>query len=268
MPSPVPRAIRTELGRARRWLQQRRLPSGSDNVAYNRDFWNRYAKDWRNPVWRALGVGPARAESSGDCAALLGEEWGSDEDVDAVLERFLFPYLTKETVAAELGSGGGRIATRVAPRVKELHCLDISSQMLAMARDALADQVNVQFVLLGGDGLPDHLAGRVEFLYSFDVWVHLDLHTMWTYLEALSRFLRPGGRAFLHTANLAAPEGWNRFASQDGFSVEGHYFVTPDVVKTMLGHTTLRIIDESAPAPAPGNHYLNRDYLFVVERPR
>lgn len=258
----IPLKVRTELGRARRRLQRRLAPSAADNVAYNRHFWDRYARDWRNPVLRRLGAGPARRDGE---AALLGQEWGTDEDVRAILDEFLFPYLTPDTLAVELGSGGGRIAAQVVDRVRELHCLDISSQMLAMAREALAGHTNARFTLLEGSGFPKDLAGQVDFLYSFDVWVHLDLHTMWRYLDDLPRVLRPGARAFLHTSNLTAPEGWARFARQDEFSVEGHYFISPEIMHTMLAHTPLQLIKEST--SAAGNFYLNRDHLFVVENP-
>jgi SAM-dependent methyltransferase len=258
----IPLRTRTQLGRARRALQRRRAPSAADNVAYNRHFWDRYARDWRNPVLRKLGAGPARRDGE---AALLGQEWGTDEDVEAILEEFLFPYLTPETIAVELGSGGGRIAAQVVDRVHELHCLDISPRMLAMARDALAGHTNARFTLLEGGGFPHDLAGKVDVLYSFDVWVHLDLHTMWRYLEDLPRVLRPGGKAFLHTSNVTAPEGWARFAGQRDFSVEGHYFISPEMVHTMLKHTPLQVIKASE--PSTGNFYLNRDYLFVVENP-
>jgi ubiquinone/menaquinone biosynthesis C-methylase UbiE len=41
------------------------------------------------------------------------------------------------TVAAEIGVGGGRIASRVAPRVKSLVAFDISEEMLKRAKAAL-----------------------------------------------------------------------------------------------------------------------------------
>ncbi len=52
----------------------------------------------------------------------LGDEWSDAESLNEVLEDFLFPYLEKASVVAEVGSGGGRLASRVAGRVQALHC--------------------------------------------------------------------------------------------------------------------------------------------------
>lgn len=108
------------------------------------------------------------------------------------------------------------------------------------------------------------MGGSFDFLYAFDVYVHFDLHSIWQHLREINRLLRTGGRAFLHTTNLRAPDGWTHFAEQDRYSVEGHYPITPDVLKTLLEHTSLAMITESKPDPE--NLYLNRDYLVVVER--
>jgi hypothetical protein len=60
--------------------------------------------------------------------------------------------------------------------------------------------------------------------YSFDVMVHIDLHTIWKYLLEIRRVLKDEtGRAFISTANLEAPGGWERFTKQKEYSVGGFY---------------------------------------------
>ncbi|MDQ6839647.1 MAG: class I SAM-dependent methyltransferase [Actinomycetota bacterium] len=64
-------------------------------------------------------------------------------------------------------------------------------------------------------------------MYSFDVFVHLDLHVQWSYIKEIERMLKPGGKVFIHTADLTTSAGWNRFVRQSGYRVEGFYFMTP-----------------------------------------
>ena len=137
--------------------------------------------------------------------------------------------------------------------------------MLELVRQALADCPNVDYVLLSKPSLPAKLAETFDFFYSFDVFVHLDLHTIWKYLREIERSLCPGGHAFIHTANLTAPAGWDRFAAQARYYPESFYFVSPEIVRTLVSHTTLRIVRESQ--PDRGNFYLNRDYLAVLQKP-
>jgi len=52
----------------------------------------------------------------------LGDEWSDDFSLRQSLEEFLMPYLSETSHVAEIGVGGGRIASRVYSHVKSLHC--------------------------------------------------------------------------------------------------------------------------------------------------
>jgi SAM-dependent methyltransferase len=233
-----------------------------DNVAYNRRYWDRYVERWDDPDFERDRAAPEAAVAPG----VIGEEWGTPEAVDEIVERFVLPNVSSGTVAVEIGSGGGRIARRVAPHVGELWCLDVSEQMLARLRTTLAEHRHVHYLLVDEPQLPSALAGRIDFAYSFDVFVHLDLHTQWKYIRAIGRDLRPGGMAFLHTANLVSPSGWQRFAAQPHFTVGGYYFVTPEIVRTMAGKAGLEVVEESDPMSAGGNGYLAQDHCVLLRK--
>jgi SAM-dependent methyltransferase len=235
-------------------------PSMTDNVNYNRFYWDRYVREWDNPDFER---DRSSAEGTGD-SAIIGEEWGTPGDVDEIVETYIVSQVSPDSVVLEIGSGGGRIASRVAPQVGELWCLDVSQEMLARLRRTLGDHDNVRFVLANTPAVPLELRGRLDFAYSFDVFVHLDLHTQWQYIDALARGLKPGGRAFLHTANLTTDNGWARFAAQPHFTVGGYYFVTPEVVRTMLHRAGLEVVEEADQRPTG---YRAQDYLVLVEKP-
>jgi SAM-dependent methyltransferase len=230
-------------------------PDPLDNVAYNRNLWDWYARTWKeDPRFRVeqADVGGATAHD----LSVLGGEWGTPADLDGVARRFIDPYVDVDAVVGEIGSGGGRVAARVAPKSGRFYCFDISQGMLQQAQRTLTDHANVEYVLLDGPSRPRELDEAFHFLYSFDVFVHLDLHTIWKYVQEVERALRPGGHALLHTANLTAPGGWENFAAQPGYRPETHYFISPEVMLT--------IVKESEPDPS--NFYLNRDYLIVLQK--
>jgi SAM-dependent methyltransferase len=256
--------LEKQLWAYRRWRRERKL-NALDNIPYNRDLWDSYAQAWSHPDFRegirdVRELGPERGK-----ARALGEEYGTQADVDQVLGEFLLPHVSPESVVGEIGSGGGRIAAQVAGEVGQLHCFDISAKMLERAKTTLWAKSNVTYTLLDGPQLPAELTDGFDFLYSFDVFPHLDLHTMWKYVQEISRTLKPGGRALVNTANLRSPGGWERFSSQVGYSVEGHYFITPELFRTLLGHAGLKALAE--PKPSGDNFYLNRDYVVLFERP-
>ena len=236
------------------------LPPDAENLEHNRALWNQYAQIWRKDA--------VRSEAASDAVKppieVLGDEWGRAADVDRIVAEYITPFVTRDGVAVEIGVGGGRIARRVAPQVRTLYCLDISEQMLARAQAALAGCPNIIFALLTEPRLSGIVRASPDFVYSFDVFVHFDLHMMWTYFQEVARVLQPGGHFFVHTANLTAPEGWQRFAAQDHFTVPGHYFVVPQTIATLAAHAGLTLVKESA--VDSGNFYLARDYLCVLRK--
>ena len=194
----------------------------------------------------------------------LGDEWGKKEDVLAILSEFVKPYVTPQSHALEIGVGGGRIAHQVAPLVGTLDVTDISSEMIARSKQALASHGNINYFTLASASLGQWKNNSIDFVYSFDVFVHLDVHTMWGYFQEINRILKPNGKAFLHTSNLLAPEGWRRFSSQSKFRIEGHYFITPEIIHTFCNRSKLSLIKESLIDET--NFYYARDYLLVIEK--
>jgi len=261
------------LKRIKNWLPEsvrtvllciiRPMPPMHDNVAYNRKFWDISARRWDPSKVRIEDQSVQEADRD-KYLEFLGDEWGRKADVEMILSDFIYPYITTETFAAEIGVGGGRIASRIAGRVKELGCYDISQEMLKRGQAALSSHSNVRFELLDGPKLPEDVTNTYDFVYSFDVFVHLDIHTIWKYFQEIARVLKPGARAFLHTTNLDAPGGWEHFASQEAYSVASHYFISPEIVQIFARRSGLTIARESTVDQE--NFYLNRDYLVVLEK--
>jgi SAM-dependent methyltransferase len=89
----------------------------------------------------------------------------------------------------------GRIACKVAPRVGELTCFDISDEMLKKARKSLAARgldAKSKFALLPDSRLPERYSSYFDFIYVFDCFPHVDLRI----LRMVLRFFFP-----LHSSN-------------------------------------------------------------------
>jgi SAM-dependent methyltransferase len=234
------------------------IDSSLSNVEYNKKLWNKYAKEWQSTDIPFEDLKSTKKE-----AQFLGDEWGNLKAVDQVIKEYIDPYINKQSVVGEIGTGGGRIASKVAGKTKEFYCFDISSEMLRKAKNSLQNFNNVSYELLDSPQFSSNFVSKFDFVYSFDVFVHLDLHTIWKYLQQFKVILKNKGRVFIHTTNLTAPDGWARFVSQEEYHVEGHYFVTPEVINTLIERSGLKKVKESK--IDPGNFYYYRDYLVVLE---
>lgn len=130
----------------------------------------------------------------------FGDEWrtfdqaalGRDEGDELLAEYFtIFPWesISPNATGFDMGCGSGRWASRVAPRVGRLHCVDAAADALAVARRNLADTPNVTFhhASVEATALPE---GSMDFGYSLGVLHHVP--DTQAGIEACTRLLKPG----------------------------------------------------------------------------
>eukprot|EP00949_MAST-11_sp_MAST-11-sp1_P001209 g1209.t1 len=244
----------------------------AENWETNRKLWDEYAKEWsQSSSWvrkMASDVGTGVED-----LACIGEEWSDRKSLDEVMAAFVTPNLHDSKLVAEIGSGGGRMALRVAPHVKTLKCYDISMEMLKRAKAAVdtAGIQNVTFCLLKQPQLPASHSDAYDFIYCFDVMVHMDIHTIWRYLTGIHNLLRSGGMAFVSAANLLSRRGWARFSRQKKYSVGGFYFISPDIFRFLVDKANFEIVKDSVADTArkegtEGNVYFDRDMLLLLRK--
>ena len=111
--------------------------------------WNDYALQWEaDKSWVVVEDQRILAAHKLGYLKHLGHEWGTTESVDQIVREFILPYTGTRKVVVEIGSGGGRIAQRVAPHVSHLICIDVERDMLRLCRAALSNAANVTCLLI------------------------------------------------------------------------------------------------------------------------
>jgi SAM-dependent methyltransferase len=155
--------------------------------------------------------------------------------------------LTAQDRVLELGCGVGRIGREVAPKVAHWEGVDISANMLGVARERLAGLSNVGLTELKRTSLEALPSASFTKAYCVAVFIHMDKEDFFLYLEELARVLVPGGLVFLDTWNLAHPVGWRRFGLEVGQyrnadlaqrkDVARNQFSTPEEVRLFLEHS-------------------------------
>lgn len=114
-------------------------------------------------------------------------------------------------IVLELGCGVGRIGRELAPRCREWHGVDISSNMLRVAEERLAHLSNVHLHKVERTALEQFADASVDKIYCQAVLFHLDKEDVFLYLREFARLLKPGGVTYFETWNLAHPAGWKHF---------------------------------------------------------
>ncbi|MDW7761605.1 MAG: class I SAM-dependent methyltransferase [Acidobacteriota bacterium] len=229
-------------------VRNKSIPAPSD---YDKA-WSAYSARWDREV-RKTGH------------RFLGDEWGTPDLTEKVVGDFVSPYLRSGDEVLEIGCGGGKYSEILASRDIRLVCGDVSRHMLERTKNRLAGRSNVRFAKLNGCNLNSFSDAAFDLIFSFDVFVHLDIEDTFSYLGEIRRTLKPSGYGVLHFANLISEDGWKKFETESVFNIGGHKhfdrfrFLTWEIVEKMVTHFDFRILD-SWKEPW-------RDILVVFQKP-
>jgi ubiquinone/menaquinone biosynthesis C-methylase UbiE len=128
----------------------------------------------------------------------LGEEWTPDESWrQAIIDRFLIPFVPMRGTVLEIGPGGGRWTEILRSRASRLYVLDIAEEPLRICQARFAEVRSI--ACLRGDGHSIPLRDEsIDAIWSYDVFVHVNPVDAARYVADCSRVLRPGAHAVLH----------------------------------------------------------------------
>ena len=123
------------------------------------------------------------------------EEWKR-----ALLETFVAPNLEPESVALEVAPGRGRWTEFLVQHAAKVHLFDLNESCIEACRQRFEGADHVTYCVNDGASLPGVADASVDFVWSYDSFVHMEADTIAAYLGEFSRVLRPGGRAVIHHA--------------------------------------------------------------------
>lgn len=168
---------------------------------------------------------------------LYGMQWGDPQSVPHlrfVRDQYILPYLNPDHHAVEIGPGGGRW-TRYLVAFERLYVVDYHQELL----DELTRLYRLPSLVCirnNGSDFPSLPAGSIHFLFSFGVFVHLEIDLIRAYLTSMRSVLRPEANVVIQysdkTKELARR---NRGFSQN----------TPEVMRAMVAETGYVILEEN-----------------------
>lgn len=209
------------------WLRQARhnlLYSLNDEV-----YWDEYVRLWEK-------------ENSARGLSTLGNEWSKEEVFLSLLQQ----YARKDARALEIGCGGGRITATAVQLFRHVCAADVSREMLRKCRGSLRAE-NASYHKLDGFALGEFSDASIDLVYSHDVFVHFPALQVYPYLIEIKRVLKPGGHGLVSFLPFVAQFGWFKQLSLEYFGQRRvpphmrHYFVTEEMVRTMLADLDLGV---------------------------
>ena len=129
---------------------------------------------------------------------IYGLQWGDPQTHPAlrwVRDHYLLPYVNPDHSAVEIGPGGGRW-TRYLLGFGQLCAVDYHQELLdELLRNYRAPHLST--LRNNGTDFPGIPDASVDFVFSFGVFVHLDIDLIEAYFRSIHRIMKRGGCALI-----------------------------------------------------------------------
>lgn len=173
------------------------LPSHS--VKESRILWDNYdwredGEEWTRDVKKYKRLDPARWKSS-------------------LINEMMLRYIKSGSKILEIGPGAGRWTEALQKLAKRLIIADISKKCLSLCRERFKKNNNIEYRLIEGrlDFIKDD---SIDYIWAYDVFVHINPTDVERYIEDFRRILKPGGCALIHHAGTYSRENIRKEASR------------------------------------------------------
>lgn len=129
-------------------------------------------------------------------------DWGDPEtcgELRDILWEWIRPNLGAEQAVLEIGAGGGRWSRYLRPAAT-VYLVDASPRSESLIRECLRESDRFTFLISRDGSLGMIPTDSVDYVFSFDTFVHFHQELFDAYLQEIARVLKPGGVLHLHHA--------------------------------------------------------------------
>lgn len=133
-----------------------------------------------------------------------GEEWSEHfGDTDTLWNDHVYPkvkdYLKGRVL--EIAPGRGRMTRKLLESDIDLSIIDLSQTCIDRCKERYGDKIQNYYIGSGSD-LKDIKSNSIDFVFSFDSFVHMHEEVIDSYLNEIERVLELGGHCWIHHSCL------------------------------------------------------------------
>lgn len=161
--------------------------------------------EWNRSVWDKTYTWEKDGDEWSQAAEFCGVDYAKWKD--QLIRAFIVPYLRPESTALEIGPGHGRWSMAFPKRLSKgiLHLVDLSPNCLGYCKMRLAEYPNVRYHANDGKSLKMIEDASIEFVWSFDTFVHVEAPEVKAYAAELRRVMKPQAIGVIHHPGNPTP---------------------------------------------------------------
>lgn len=160
--------------------------------------------EWNLKVWNAAYGWEKDGDEWSQQAEFCGVPY--DRWKDQIRRTFILPYIRPESTMLEIGPGHGRWSAVLAHKVAELHLVDLSPSCIEFCRKRLSEHANVRYHVNDGRSLSMIPDSSIDFVWSFDTFVHIEEDEVRAYAKELKRVMRHQAMGAIHHPGSPTPD--------------------------------------------------------------
>lgn len=156
-------------------------------IEWNKEVWNRPESYWE--------FGDKGWENQAKFCGQPYEEWKR-----SIAETFLLPNIANGSTVLEIAPGCGRWTEFIIQKAAKVILVDLNPYCIDICKKRFSSFRNVSYHLNDGKSLAFIQDSSVDFIWSFDSFVHMEKDVIAAYFKEFSKVLKIGGRAVIHHA--------------------------------------------------------------------
>jgi len=147
-------------------------------------------EQWQNFNWEKGGWSPSK-------------EWEIN-----LIEYFTNIYIKKPCTILEIGVGNGRWTEYLQKKASHLIGVDLVESAIEKCTEKFGGYNNISLYKNDGKSLSFVKSKTIDFIWSFDTFVHISPNDVAEYLKEFSRVMKKNAIAIIHHGKSGNPEAW------------------------------------------------------------
>lgn len=120
---------------------------------------------------------------------------------ESLNEVFIKPYLDHNSDVLEIAPGYGRWTPYLLKASNKVHLVDLNESCIAHCKNKFQHISKLSYHVNDGKSLRSIEGESIDFIWSYDSFVHIELADIDSYFSEIQRVLKPEGRAVIHHAD-------------------------------------------------------------------
>ena len=214
------------IGNMMQRLEEKNDLPGSHSVEENALKWNAYSWKYGENEWN------------------VSEEWK-----ESVIEQVMLKHVQPDHAVLEIGPGFGRWTRKLIEISRHLIAVDVTEKCIEHCKREFGQNSNAEFHLNDGRSLDMVADNSIDFIWSFDVFVHIEPSDIECYLQEFRRLLKDDGLVIIHHGTIGKTDlKWRSSLTQQTFSrlLEKFEFTLVDQFDTWGENDEFRVASSDA----------------------